>query len=379
MAERSVLAVSHSSALGGAERNLAEVLSALVDTGTVGRALVVLPSVGPLVGVLEDCGVEVTFSPVAWWIDARRHPLTRTTRWAGLLRSAREIERIARSFRPSLALTNTLASPTLAIAAHRLRVPHAWYLQEFVTLDHGLVFLYGKRASMSFVRRMTARPMTLSQAMRNHLQTHGIAGCPVVPPSMAHFRPARAAAPLAPPLRVALPGSVQPGKGQLEAVRALKLVRGRGLDVRLTLVGPVTDTAYRDAVLEEVTSGVGAEALEVRGQAEDVAPILAEHHVVAMCSRAEAFGRVTVEAMLSERAVVASTGGAGPELVEHGVTGLVYPAGEVEALAQAFEDLLDRGLRVSLASSARKAAERRFSAAATAAAFTEAVGWSRPE
>jgi glycosyltransferase involved in cell wall biosynthesis len=62
--------------------------------------------------------------------------------------------------------------------------------------------------------------------------------------------------------------------------------------------------------------------------------------VVVSPSLYEGFGLPAAEAMASGAAVIASDGGALPELVADGETGLVVPAGDVDALAQALASLI---------------------------------------
>ena len=52
-----------------------------------------------------------------------------------------------------------------------------------------------------------------------------------------------------------------------------------------------------------------------------------------MCSRAEAFGRVTVEAMKLGLPVIGAARGATPELVRDGWNGLLYAHGDANELA----------------------------------------------
>jgi glycosyltransferase involved in cell wall biosynthesis len=61
--------------------------------------------------------------------------------------------------------------------------------------------------------------------------------------------------------------------------------------------------------------------------------------VVLMCSRSEAFGRVTIEGMLAGKPVIGSRSGATPELIQDGVTGLIYEPRNYKQLAQKIEYL----------------------------------------
>ena len=61
--------------------------------------------------------------------------------------------------------------------------------------------------------------------------------------------------------------------------------------------------------------------------------------VVVVPSLGEGFGMVALEAMERGRAVVASDVGGLPEIVADGVTGLLVPPGDVDALARAIAEL----------------------------------------
>ncbi|MGH7498374.1 MAG: glycosyltransferase family 4 protein, partial [Gemmatimonadales bacterium] len=86
----------------------------------------------------------------------------------------------------------------------------------------------------------------------------------------------------------------------------------------------------------------------------------------------EGFGIPAAEAMGCETAVVASDAGGLPEVVEHGVTGLVVPRGEIAALAAAMESLLaDPVRRHRMGVAGRARALRLFDWDRTAEQFEE--------
>jgi glycosyltransferase involved in cell wall biosynthesis len=63
--------------------------------------------------------------------------------------------------------------------------------------------------------------------------------------------------------------------------------------------------------------------------------------VFAMPSRTDSFGIVFLEAWANAKPVVAAAAGGVPEVVEHEKTGLLIPFGDVDALAQVIQSLLD--------------------------------------
>ena len=58
-----------------------------------------------------------------------------------------------------------------------------------------------------------------------------------------------------------------------------------------------------------------------------------------VCSRCEAFGRVTIEAMMSMIPVIGANTGGTKELIKQGYNGLLYEKGDFEDLANKIEEL----------------------------------------
>ena len=60
------------------------------------------------------------------------------------------------------------------------------------------------------------------------------------------------------------------------------------------------------------------------GFVKDVEDIYSKFDILLMCSRSEAFGRVTIEAMLRRKPVIGYEAGGTPELIDDGVTGFKF-------------------------------------------------------
>lgn len=72
-----------------------------------------------------------------------------------------------------------------------------------------------------------------------------------------------------------------------------------------------------------------------------------------MCSRNEAFGRVTVEALKLGKPCIGANSGGTPELIRDGWNGLLYETGSPSSLAEKIEVLYwNKSLREELAKSA---------------------------
>ncbi len=159
---------------------------------------------------------------------------------------------------------------------------------------------------------------------------------------------------------VGLFGRIAPWKGQHVFLEALARLDGvHGVVVGEALFGEEDDARMLPALAKEL--GL-RDRLRFLGFQEDVRPWMGACDVVVHTSTApEPFGRVIAEAMLLERPVVATRGGGVEELVEHGVTGLLVPPGDAQALAGAVRHVLSHPQEAAaLARRARRRAMRLF-------------------
>ena len=110
--------------------------------------------------------------------------------------------------------------------------------------------------------------------------------------------------------------------------------------------------------LEEmaVRSGVGHQ-VEFLGFRSDVHRLVKSSQVFVLPSAYEGLSISLVDAMVSGIAVISSDVGEVREVVKDGTSGMLYPSGDVQALADALQKLLtDHALRAELARNGRSSA-----------------------
>ncbi|WP_026503576.1 glycosyltransferase family 4 protein [Butyrivibrio sp. NC3005] len=90
--------------------------------------------------------------------------------------------------------------------------------------------------------------------------------------------------------------------------------------------------------------------------------IIGQYDVGVICSKSEAFGRVTVEYMMHGLLVVASDSGANKEIIREGVDGFIYKWGDCENLAQCIKRIIsDKRLIPEFGGNAHERAVNDFS------------------
>jgi glycosyltransferase involved in cell wall biosynthesis len=139
---------------------------------------------------------------------------------------------------------------------------------------------------------------------------------------------------------------------------AASLLRERFPELQALVVGdgPLA------AALRRQATGLGlGDAMHFTGHRDDVADLISLMDVFVLASIYESFGLVLAEAMALCRPIVATCVGGIPEVVSDGVTGLLVPPQQPEALAAAIERCLaDPALATRLAAAGRERVVREF-------------------
>jgi glycosyltransferase involved in cell wall biosynthesis len=149
-------------------------------------------------------------------------------------------------------------------------------------------------------------------------------------------------------------------KGHRSFVQAAALVASRMPNVKFLLVG---EGREREALEAQVRAARLLDRVVFAGFQDDVLPWMAAMDVLVLPTiEKEGFGRVLVEAGAMSKPVISTDIGGMAEVVSHGETGLIVPAGEVSELANAIMKLLsDEEMRLQMGKAGRARALARFS------------------
>ena len=157
-----------------------------------------------------------------------------------------------------------------------------------------------------------------------------------------------------------------------------RLVTQKGVDILLRALVQVPHVRLivggegpERAALEDLAHLLGvSERTEFTGWVEEPAERLASCDVLVQPSRSEGLSLVVLEAMFAGRPVVATRVGSTAEAVLHGVTGLLVPPEDPDALGEALRAVCDDPLlRERLGRAARERAASEFDAATMTAGY----------
>jgi glycosyltransferase involved in cell wall biosynthesis len=362
-----MLLISHGGALGGgAEFVFDELVRSLRRYAPSIDVLVVLPSSGVLADRAIAYGAEVAIVPQPRWAEFGRR--TKRAWLAQLTGGADSLVRMIRlilRWKPDVVLSNTMTIPIGAVAAKACRVRHIWMIQEFGRRDHDLAFALGYERTVRLIGRLSDILICCSRAVADELRDHGVPDAQLlVAYQGVDFQsddplPVRRTRE---PLRALLVGRIARSKGQLVAIQGLAAAVQMGADVHLTLVGGVHEPEYL-AVLESYIREYGLQGrVAIPGATDDPRGAYRDAHVALMCSRDEAFGRVSIEAMKLGLPVIGIASGGTTEIVVDGRSGLLVPVECPHQIGAALAALWrDEERRLALGQFAREDAILRFS------------------
>ncbi len=136
-------------------------------------------------------------------------------------------------------------------------------------------------------------------------------------------------------------GFVSPFKGQYDLIKSLELIKN---DIRhkfhLDIYGNVALEYLMRLKLYVAMHKMG-DIVKFKGYVEGVEKLYSDYDIGFMCSKAEGFGRVTVEYMMSGLCVIASDTGANQEIIENGVNGYIYSYKDNLDLAKTIKHVID--------------------------------------
>ena len=142
------------------------------------------------------------------------------------------------------------------------------------------------------------------------------------------------------PPRLLCVGRLAPEKGQALLLEAIAALSAEGRPVRLQLVGDGPDRLW----LERRAAGLGiASNVEFAGWVDQAGlmALYSEADLFVLPSLAEGIPMVLMEAMAMEIPCVAPRITGIPELIEHGVDGMLFAVADVEDLTQQIRNLLE--------------------------------------
>ncbi len=260
---------------------------------------------------------------------------------------ALRIAKIAEKEQIQIIHSNSSAIDVGALAARKAGLPHVWHFREFGDADFQLEYLKGRVKSCQFVRNTNGKVVFISKNLRNYYNAE-IADehCRVIYNGIPEeFLYQKRYASSRSRVIFLIAGNLHRNKRQDLALRAAEILKKKNYDnFELWIAGGASamrDSQKYEKELREFADHNLKEGCRFLGFVSDMSKLRRETDIELVCSNREAFGRVTVEAMMAGNPVIGTDTGANPELIEDQKAGRLFHNGDAEDLADKMRWFLD--------------------------------------
>lgn len=352
----SIMFISHSSDLNGAERSLFDLITKFVKRGV--ECAVILHSDGPLKKILNLNGVPVYVVPSSssWWcqLAARNYSSYDDTYFFNIQENIRnDLLPLIQNIKPTLIYSQTIVKPVGAILAQMAGIPHIVAAREYGELDHGLNFRFGFQKSMKAIYEDSDLVFAVTNDVKNTVFGSNATKAIVVHSSIAIDETKLGNSHIAykpidknNAIKLCMPAAILKSKGQLDAVLACKILVDKGYNIQLNLYSNEGESRYTQLIQTYINDHNLSDYIHLLPFSSNNLQLVYDADILLSCSVCEAFGRTMLEAALLKRPFVYANSGGGKEAFTDGVHALAYDSGNYEQLASKIEETIKEPLAV---------------------------------
>ncbi|AIQ70694.1 glycosyltransferase family 4 protein [Paenibacillus graminis] len=345
-----VLFVFHNSDFySGATRSLLDIIDKYLEEETVNVVVLFSKREGTAIDYLNNKKVKIIYSFYTELVasinqSSLKKMIAFPYRFGRMLISMFSIYRLKnliRELKVDAVYTNTSVIFVGGFINKFFKIPHIWHFREFRREDQQIDFFFREKYFYKFANKYTDKIIVLSQSMltkyKENIQNEKLKTI-YNDISPSYINPKKTFDLNKPKIQILITGTLSEGKGQLEALQAMKVLLSRGYDLTLNIAGSTNCEYYKILKDYIMTHNIG-ENVVFHGLRKDMNELRSQMDIGLISSKSEAFGRVTVEGMLSSLAMVGRDSAGTSELIKNKETGLLYEPGSIESLVESLEYL----------------------------------------
>lgn len=218
----------------------------------------------------------------------------------------------------------------------KLACKHIWHIREFGDADYSLEYLKGKRKTWNYMNTHADRFLFISKCLyeyfhefsdteKSEVVYNGISEKYYIQRNYVDKKK----------IIFLISGNLTRKKGQMLVLQAAKELKKNNTDFEIWIAGAassMSDSKLYEKELKEYIDKYLTGTAVMLGRVSDMRALRQKTDVEIVASDMEAFGRVTVEAMMSGMPVIASDSGANSELIEDGKDGFLFTCGSSKSL-----------------------------------------------
>ena len=312
-----ILFVSHEEKLNGATLSLLGMIDELKKNKHKIFVLTCYKE-GPFIDELNTRNIKIIYAPYRRWLIYKPQ---KKIKWIFKkyiclclssinYLSAFKVKKIINNEKIDIIHSNTSVVNIGAILSKICNIDHIWHIREFGEEDFNIHNIYSEKIMFNYFNR-SKYVIAVSNAIKDKYKGkidenkikviyNGISNRNKVVRSFEKKKNN---------INLIIAGAITEGKGQIDAVLAINELKNRGYNNNINMLG----------------------------QVRNLPEIRKNNDIELVCSKSEAFGRVTIEAMMSMMPVIGANTGGTKELIKDKYNGLLYEQGNYKSLANKIE------------------------------------------
>jgi L-malate glycosyltransferase len=331
--------------IGGSEKSLLELIDGLRRTNKF-YSTVILSDHGTMEEELKKRSVYYEIIPYRWWTIKKGEDDEGAKIDNEIINSLPRIVDVIGKINPDLIYTNTSVINIGALVAMIINKPHVWHIREFGEKDHGINFLYNLPERARYIvnnsNHVIFNSKAVSRCYLEHIESKNTSvvynNVNIIDSSSEKdniFQKKDS-------FKLVVVGGVQEGKGQKDAILAVGDLFKKGIkNIELLFVGKIGELEYEQELKNIIKSKKLENNIKFVGYKKNIHDVISAADIVLVCSRNEAFGRVTAESMLLKKPVIGTNTGGTEELIVDKSNGLLYKSGSYLELSEKIKYLID--------------------------------------
>lgn len=340
-----ILFVASYSGNSGANHSFVTMIEELRKKGI--DPIILIPKSGPLEDKLREKNLKYYKIRYFNWVESISNVKSlkyvikwKIKRFMNILQEV-NICKIIKSEDVKLVHINASTINMASSSALRMKIPIVWHVREFLEEDLGKTF-WDHKKSISTLSRSN-KVIAISKSVKNkYIELLGKDKILKIynGVDINEYEKYSVLPNLKGKITLTIAGRIVKQKGFKEAIYAVNNLISEGYNLKLQIVGDEGDELYKKELKSIVSQLDLADRVIFLGFRNDMPNIWKNTDIALVCSKAEAFGRVTVEAMLSNSYVVGSNSMGTAELLDDEL-GSLYETDDVEDLTKELRSILE--------------------------------------
>lgn len=336
-----ILFVSHEEKLNGASLSLLGMIDKLIKDNKI--YVLTCFREGQFIDELKSRGVIVIYAPYRkWFIYKPKNRIKWTLKKYICLclcsinyLSAIRLKNIINKEKIDIIHSNTSVVNIGAILSKMCNIDHIWHIREFGEEDFNIHSIYKENVMFNYFNN-SKYIIAVSEAIKNKYKEkinnekikviyNGVSS-KNKQVKIFNYNKEK--------LDLIVTGALTAGKGQIDAILAINELRNRGYkNINLSIAGSGDSNTLEMKIAELKLNN----NIKMLGQVKNLVDIRKKMDIELVCSKSEAFGRVTIEGMMSMLPIIGANTGGTTELIKDNYNGLLYNQGNYKSLADKIE------------------------------------------